>query len=99
MVIKEVIREHGFTLQDVAHLMGVQKSTFSSIVNGSPTVKKLREIADIIGCKVGDFFRDEISEPIDEKESAEPINENETAIPTIVCPNCGHELKISIVAE
>ena len=80
MDIKGVIKAHGYTLIDVANKMGITKGGISQIVNGSPTVKTLRTIADIIGCKVGDFFADEMTETESE--------------PTILCPHCGKEIKI-----
>ena len=83
MDIKGVIKAHGYTLIDVADKMGITKGGISQIVNGSPNVKTLRTIADIIGCKVGDFFTDEMTE---EKVSS----------PVIKCPHCGKELKITL---
>lgn len=83
MVIKEVIKEKGFTLQAVAEQMGITRGAISQMVNGSPTVKTLRTIAGIVGCQVGDFFRDEVS-------ATEPD------LPSIKCPYCGHELTICI---
>lgn len=80
MDIKGVIKERGFTLVQVAEKMEITKGGLSQIVNGSPTVKTLRTIADIVGCKVGDFFRDEMTE----------------AEPKFKCPHCGKELKIII---
>lgn len=80
MDIKGVIKEHGFTLVEVAHQMNITKGGISQIVNGSPTVKTLRTIADIIGCNVWDFFRDEM----------------EGLKPTFKCPYCGHNLTIEI---
>ena len=81
MDIKGVIKAHGYTLIDVANKMEITKGGISQIVNGSPNVKTLRTIAEIIGCKIGDFFTDEMTE---EKESA----------PVLRCPHCGKELKI-----
>lgn len=83
MDIKGVIKAHGFTLIDVATKMGITKGAMSQIVNGSPNVKTLRSIADIVGCKVGDFFADETSEQVE-------------STPFLKCPYCGKELKISI---
>lgn len=80
MDIKGVIKEHGFTLVEVANQMNITKGGISQIVNGSPTVKTLRTIADIIGCNVWDFFKDEMVE----------------SKPTFKCPYCGKELKIKI---
>ena len=81
MDIKGDIKAHGYTLIDVADKMGITKGGISQIVNGSPNVKTLRTIAEIIGCKIGDFFKDEMTE---EKESA----------PVLRCPHCGKKLKI-----
>lgn len=83
MVIKEVVREKGFTLQAVAEQLCITKGAISQMVNGSPNVKTLRRIAEIIGCQVGDFFRDEMT-------VTEPDQ------PSIKCPHCGHELTIRI---
>ena len=83
MDIKGVIKAHGFTLIDVADKMGITKGGISQIVNGSPNIKTLRTIADIIGCKVGDFFKDEMTEEIESS-------------PVIKCPQCGKELHIII---
>ena len=77
-----MIKAHGYTLIDVADKMGITKGGISQIVNGSPNVKTLRTIADIVGCKVGDFFTDEMTEV----ESA----------PIMRCPHCGKELKINL---
>ena len=83
MDIKGVIKAHGYTLIDVADKMGITKGGISQIVNGSPNVKTLRTIADIIGCKVGDFFTDEMTE---EKVSS----------PVIKCPHCGKEIHVTL---
>ncbi len=83
MDIKGVIKAHGYTLIDVANKMEITKGGISQIVNGSPNVKTLRTIAEIVGCKVGDFFADEMTE---EKESS----------PVLRCPHCGKELKINL---
>lgn len=83
MDIKGVVKAHGFTLIEVADKMGITKGGISQIVNGTPNVKTLRTIAEIVGCKVGDFFIDEMSE---EKESPQVLR----------CPHCGKELKIEI---
>lgn len=80
MDIKGVIKEHGYTLAQVAEKMEITKGGISQIVNGSPTIKTLRTIAAIVGCKVGDFFKDEMSE----------------TEPSFKCPHCGKELRITI---
>ena len=83
MDIKGVIKEHGFTLVEVANKMGITKGGVSQIVNGTPQIGTLRTIAKIIGCNITDFFADEI--PESEKNS-----------PVIKCPHCGKEFKIKL---
>lgn len=84
MDIKGVIKAHGFTLIEVADKMGITKGGISQIVNGTPNVKTLRAIAEIIGCKVGDFFADEMTETI--KSPTQKLK----------CPHCGKELRITV---
>lgn len=81
MDIKSVAKAHGYTLVQVAQKMGISKGGLSQSINGNPTITSLRAVADAIGCKVGDFFTDEMTE---ERESA----------PVLRCPHCGKELKI-----
>lgn len=61
MDIKSIIKEKGYTIQDVAKKMGVNRVTLTLTLQGNPTYKKLKEIADAIGCDIVDFFRDEVS--------------------------------------
>lgn len=83
MDIKGVIKARGFTLVEVAGKMGITKGGISQIVNGTPTVKTLRTIANIIGCNITDFFADET--PESEKNS-----------PVVKCPHCGKKIHITL---
>ena len=82
MNIQAVIKEKGFTQNEVAEKLGITKSSLSqSVHNENTSVKMMQKIADVIGCKVGDFFRDELDLP----ES-----------PSIVCPHCGARINIKV---
>ena len=66
MNIKEQIQKRGFTVSQVAALMtnkkgekGITQSSLSQIINGNPSLDKLKEIASIIGVTVSDLLRDE----------------------------------------
>lgn len=61
MDIKRVIKEKGFTINQVADLMGKNRVTLSQTISRNPTIETLQKIADTIGCNVGDFFRDEVN--------------------------------------
>ena len=83
MDIKGVIKEKGFTLGRVASelkergiMPRASKSSLSQSINGNPNLSTLQAIAKVIGCKVADFFTDEIE------------GSNNTAI----CPYCGHKI-------
>ena len=82
MDIKRVIKEHGLTVEQVAKRMGVTKGGLSQNINGNPTAEKLQQIADAIGCEVGEFFN----------ASYHPAS---TESP-LICPHCGKELHIKI---
>ena len=59
MNVQQIIKEKGWTVTKVAEEMGIKQVTLSQNLARNPTVKTLRRIANIIGCNVGDFFRDE----------------------------------------
>ena len=66
MNIKEQIQKRGFTVSQAAALMtnkkgekGITQSSLSQIINGNPSLDKLKEIASIIGVSVSDLLRDE----------------------------------------
>jgi transcriptional regulator with XRE-family HTH domain len=82
MDIKRVIKEHGLTVEQVAIRMGVTKGGLSQNINGNPTAEKLQQIANAIGCEVGDFFN--------------PNYHLKSSDSTLVCPHCGKELHIKI---
>lgn len=42
--------------------MGINRVTLSQKLSGNPTIKTLHSIAENIGCEVGDFFTDEMTE-------------------------------------
>lgn len=80
MDVKSVIRKKGYTFEQVAEKMGITRITLTQNLGRNPTINTLQRVADAIGCKVGDFFVDDVSE-------AEGSN-------TIVCPKCGSKFGI-----
>ncbi len=84
MDIQSIIKEKGFTQNQVAEALGVSKSSLSqSVHNDNTSVKMMKRIAEVIGCKVGDFFRDELD--------ASPAD-------GFVCPHCGKPLNVKVEA-
>ncbi len=66
MSIKEQIQKRGFTISQVAALMtnkngekGMSQSSLSQIINGNPSLDKLKEIASILGISVSELLRED----------------------------------------
>lgn len=89
MNVKAVIKEKGWSIERLAAEIpnrngekGVSPITLHQNLSRNPTVDTLRKIADVIGCKVGDFFRDEMTE-------TSVIHSD-----GCVCPVCGAHLRL-----
>jgi transcriptional regulator with XRE-family HTH domain len=78
MNIKGVIKERGYTIEQVAEKIGVTRVTLTQNLSRNPTINTLQRVADAIGCKVGEFFIDELSE-----------SDN-----AIICPKCGARFEL-----
>lgn len=86
MDVKQIIKDKGFTLEQVASRMpnsrtgqpGISRQSLYLAITGNPTVNTLKDIAEIIGCKVGDFFQDEGDGT------------------QLVCPHCGKAISIEV---
>ena len=60
MKIREVIEHHGMTMADLAKKRGQTNSAVVQLVKGNPTISKLRELAQDVGCNFWEFIEDEI---------------------------------------
>lgn len=89
MDIKGVIKSKGYTIQEVADMIKVNRVTLTLTLQGNPTYKKMKKIADAIGCDVMDFFKDEAKNQPANIEGANFIR----------CPKCDHEFKVKLEVE
>lgn len=81
--IKEVAKEHGYTLSQLAEKLGVKAQTISQdIYRGSFSIEKLGSIADIIGVTVPELF-EAYKQPKEEGAAS-------------VCPHCGKPIKVVV---
>lgn len=87
MDVKAIARQKGMTMEQIAQRFGITKGGLSKALNGNPTLKTLRSVAEILSVPVTDLFADE-EEP---KRSAEA--------PTMVCPHCGKGFKLIKIEE
>lgn len=69
--IKRALAEHNMSQIELCQKIGVAQQNMSAIVrSGNPTVAKLAQIAEGIGCDITDLFYPDPSEEETEKESA-----------------------------
>lgn len=69
MDIQKVIKRKGFTIKEVAEKMsntreggkGVSQGSLSTILNGNPSINKLKDVANIIGVSVSELVADDNS--------------------------------------
>lgn len=66
--IKRALREHNMTQVELCKRTGLLTQNMSPIINGNPTISKLFQIAEGIGCDITDLFYPAPSEEAEEKE-------------------------------
>ena len=54
---KEIIKEKGMTIEEVASRMGITKGSLSAALSGNPTIIYLTRVANAIDCDIRDLFR------------------------------------------
>ena len=81
MDIKKAIKESGFTISKVAERLGIaQPSLTAQLINGTMSLSRAKEIADIIGVSLSELVADE--------------NEQQGA--SLICPHCGKPITLHI---
>ena len=67
--IKRALAEHNMSQIDLCQKIGVAQQNMSAIVrSGNPTVGKLMQIAEGIGCDITDLFYPDPTEEVEKKE-------------------------------
>ena len=54
--IKDICREQGIMLKDLAQQLGLTEVGLSKSINGNPTIGRLEEIANALGVPVTELF-------------------------------------------
>lgn len=106
--IMRTIKERGLMAKDIAHKMGITHIAMSQRINGNPRLDTLRNLAEAIGCNIGDFFYP-IEEECSPKEGLFAQKNHSTEMPsktpdlqstvntTAFCPHCGAKVRVGVV--
>ena len=68
--IKRALREHNMTQVELCKKTGLLTQNMSPIINGNPTISKLFQIAEGIGCDITDLFYPDSTEEEEERKNA-----------------------------
>ena len=81
MDIKKAIKESGFTISKVAERLGIaQPSLTAQLINGTMSLSRAKEIADIIGVSLSELVADE----------------NDQQGTSLICPHCGKPIALHV---
>ncbi len=81
--IKEIAREKGYTMQQLADKLGIVRDTLTRQAHGNPTISTLQKIAEVLEVDITELF-----------DTA--VVEKDKKITSINCPKCGEEIRLSI---
>lgn len=88
--IKKIIKAKGFTLEQVAAQMsgkdgkGISQSALTQMLNGNPSISRVKEIARIVGVSVSELVADEY------------LSNSEKETTVITCPHCGKAIILKV---
>ncbi len=58
--VKEILKERGMTIQELADQIQVHRVTLSNSINGNPTLEILQKIAAVFNLSMSELFFDEV---------------------------------------
>ena len=62
--VKEICKEKGMTMKELAEKIGINPITLTQSLNGNPTLSRLTEVAMILDVDVADLFTDRSKEDV-----------------------------------
>ena len=68
--IKRALSDHNITQVQLGEKLGLSPQSLTSVIKGNPTVAKLMQIAEGIGCDITDLFYPDPAEETEEREKA-----------------------------
>ena len=68
--IKRALSDHNITQVQLGEKLGLSPQSLTSVIKGNPTVAKLTQIAEGIGCDITDLFYPDPAEEAEERKKA-----------------------------
>lgn len=68
--IKRALADHNITQVQLGEKLGISPQSLTSVIKGNPTVAKLMQIAEGIGCDITDLFYPDPAEEEEERKKA-----------------------------
>lgn len=62
--IKEILKQQGKTMQDLADMIGINRVNLSNSLNGNPTLERLKQVAECLSVDLKDLFRGQKGESV-----------------------------------
>ena len=88
--IKELIKEKGYTQQELAEKLGMSRVGLTQLVNSKPSYPTLEKIAEALGVEMWELFKSK-------SEIVEEIKEETKN--TIPCPYCGKPIDVFLLKK
>jgi transcriptional regulator with XRE-family HTH domain len=63
--IKEILKQQGKTMQDLADMIGINRVNLSNSLNGNPTLDRLKQVADCLNVDLKGLFRETKKEGVE----------------------------------
>lgn len=82
--IKEILKEQGVTINELADKLGISRVTLSTQINGTANIVSYEKIATALNVPMWQLFA-----------SPEEIQSKSDGA-SITCPNCGKSIKIKV---
>lgn len=82
--IKEILKEQGVTINELADKLGISRVTLSTQINGTANIVSYEKIATALNVPMWQLFA-----------SPEEIQPQSDGV-SITCPNCGKSIKIKV---
>lgn len=82
--IKEILKEQGVTINELADKLGISRVTLSTQINGTANIVSYEKIATALNVPMWQLFAS--------PEEIQPQSDGAS----ITCPNCGKSIKIKV---